>query len=320
MTQTHLEYGQAADWIIQPDYQFSHNGYGLLQLTANYAIDSAYAGLSSVRFKRGDGFKAGSEAMSAALADIANWTVVKAEEKGKDGSLSYVTVYYAAIANKAMITDTEATMTSAVVSEPIESHPNFSVIQCPQIGSGNDNEVLGGVWEGNKPPTLEKPPGTPNPKNKFRALWQQNFNVQVGAQAFNFVGFSPTDNTTSKLANEKAGVRSWMRPTVTLRLTAYTSDGASATDTVNRVGWVHPYGSFGVLSVPDVYKNITDNDPLTITAQNIGSATGGKNWLCTSANMEVYGGLYKVTADLLLSGVLGWDSDIYPTFTQDFGS
>jgi hypothetical protein len=319
MSATYKQFGKEIDFILQPDYQFTHNGYGLLQLTANYAIDSSNAGISSVVFRRGEGFRKGTDSLSNALADTADWTVVKAEEKGRDGELTYFTVYYAGIAGKASTSDTECTMTSSTVSEPIESHPNFSVIQCPQIGGGNTDNVLGGIWEGNNPPPLEKPTGTPNPKNKFRAIWNISFNTQTQTKNITFAGFSPTDNTSTSTANEKAGVRSWMRPTVTLKLTAYTNNGVSATDTVSRVGWIQPYGSFGVLSVPDVYKNIITNDPLTVEAKNIGSSSG-RNWLCTSANMEVYGGLYKVTADLLLSGVLGWDGDIYPNFTQDTGS
>ena len=37
-----------------------------------------------------------------------------------------------------------------------------------------------------------------------------------------------------------------------------------------------------------------------------------RNYLCTNASVEVYGGLYKVQADLMMSGIIGWDPDIYP--------
>ena len=31
-----------------------------------------------------------------------------------------------------------------------------------------------------------------------------------------------------------------------------------------------------------------------------------------NCSVEQFGGIYKVTADLMLSGIAGWDRDIYP--------
>jgi len=312
MESTYIQHGVEPNYVLQPDYQFSHNGYGLLQLTANYAVDIATAGSSADVFPRGGEFKGGSGPLDLALFYY-GWTVVKAEERGRDGNIAYITVHYAAIANDNDTTETEAVMTSSVVSEPIESHPNFSVIQCSDIGDGVS--PLGGKWDGNAPPPLEKPTGTPNPDNKYRALWSTNFNEQTQTRNYAFNGFSPTDTTTTKTANRKAGVRSWMRPSVTMRLTGYTKDAAVANETTRYVGWVTGTGQIGGLEIPASYKGI-QVDGLVITPFDISLQTSaGKDWLVTSSNMEVYGGLYKVTVDLLLSGVLGWDRDIYPHYT-----
>jgi hypothetical protein len=304
---TYKQFGAEPNFILQPDYQFSHNGYGLLQLTANYAVDIGSAGSSANFLKRGDALLEGSGLLNMALSYEKGWTCVKAEEKGRDGDIAYITGHYAAIVNNRDTTDTEAVMTSSVVSEPIESHPNFSVVQCPEIGDGT--HALGGKWLGNNPPAVDN-----NPDNIYRAIWNISFSGQTQTKNITFAGFSPTDTTTTKTANRKAGVRSWMRPTITMRLTGYTKSSQLAQDTVKYVGWISGNGEVGALILPEAYQEIA-NDPLIVNAADVSVNTKGqKNWLITSANMEVYGGLYKVTADLMLSGVLGWDRDIYPNY------
>lgn len=299
-----IEHGTFSTWQLQPDYSFTHNGYGLVQLTATYATDYDNATDSSKDFARGTGLPAGVEGgLSSALAKL-SWTCVKAEERGREGKMAYVTAYYAAIDKEhGDSTETEATLTSAVVSENIESHFNFSKIQCAQVGDGVT--PLGGKWKEGKPP------GVPSDDNPFRALWQQTANVQVNAMAYNFVGFAPTDS--AKDPNRKAGVKTWMRPSVTMRLTGYTVDAAMAADTVKRVGWAIN-NQVGMLVIPAAYKSIQE-EVLTLNITDVSKIRSTKkNWLITNSNMEVYGGLYKVSVDLLLSGVVGWDPDIYPYY------
>lgn len=295
-----IQHGQEPVYVLQPDYQFSHNGYGLLQLVANFAVDSSQAGTSSTRFARGAGFLSEGGYTTSYLGSALSsqsWTCVKAEERGRDGKMTYMTAHYAAIdKDKGTFTETEATMTSAVVSEPIESHPNFTKVQINGIGDGEN--PLGGIWDGETPPSP-----TDTAKNKYRAQWGPiTSSANVGAVTYNFLAFLPSPSGSAP--NRKAGVRSWMRPTVTLRLTSYTTDQTSATDVTARVGMIID-GSVGYIAIPEAYQGITTNSQVAIEG-------GGKpNWLVTAANMEIYGGLYKVTADLLLSGVLGWDKDIY---------
>ena len=37
-----------------------------------------------------------------------------------------------------------------------------------------------------------------------------------------------------------------------------------------------------------------------------------RSFLITNCSVERFGYVYKVTADLMLSGIAGWDKDIYP--------
>lgn len=301
---TYLQFGKEPTIILQPDYQLSHNGYGLMQLTANYAIDIGAAGVSTDKFYRGADFYAGSDGLDLALS-MYPWTCVKAEEKGRDGNIGYVTAHYAAI-KQGIYTETEASITSAAVSEPIETHPNFSTIQVPGIGDGET--PLGGVWIGNTPPD-------PNVSatNKFRAQWAPIQGSPVGALTYNFMAFLPSKSGMP--ANRKSGVKSWMRPTLTLKATVYTSSESEAASICSYVGFIMNKKA-GVLTIPDCYDTI-GNSGLRVVPKDVSSFQQGKrDWLIVGANMEVYGGLYKVTADLLLSGVMGWDSDIYPRLSD----
>lgn len=297
---TFIEHGrQKPEYVLQPDYSFSHNGYGLLQLTATFAVDTAKAGKSGTTFYRGAGFPATTDQLGKALAASATWTCVKAEERGREGNMSYVTAHYAAIDPEVgEFTQTEASMTSAVVSEPIESHPNFTKVQA--VGIGDGSTPLGGTWVNGVPPSVDN-----EDVNKFRALWQKTVNVQVGAESYNFVGFAPADST--KKPNRKAGVKSWMRPTINLKMTSYTSNAINAAIACSYSGMIVK-NKVNFLAIPEAYKGIGQNGMLGLSEEN---ETAGRDWLVTGANMEVFGGLYKVQVDLLLSGVLGWDKDIY---------
>lgn len=302
---TQQAYGVSPIYQLQPDYQFNHNGYGLLTLDATFVCDTNKAGQSGVEFARGSEFKAASGPLSSALKEK-TWTCVKAEEVGKTGNLFTVKATYAAI-EEGDVTQTEASINSAAVSEPIESHPNFSKIQVPFIannGTVSPPVPLGGIWTGNVPP--------PNPtqkdyvKNPFNALWS-NVSGQPGILPFAFQGYIPF--ATNDRYNRKAGVKSWFRPTITMRLTGYTSAVGLATQTANRVGWIVDNPNFGMFVIPEPYDELREDGLDTVDGFR-------KNWLVTGTNMEIYGGLYKVTADLMLSGAVGWDPDIYPLYSR----
>lgn len=307
MESTFIQHGVQPNYILQPDYRFSHNGYGLMQLSANYAADIGLAGYSSVTFKRGDSFYPGAGPLDLALSEY-DWTCIKAEETGRDGNMLYVSANYAAIDPNVSpdTTNTEATLSTSAVSEPIETHPNFSQILCKQIPSSKGTPLGGKLGPSGPPLTME-----PVADNPYRAKWI--IGSIPGALNYQFVGFLPQQKTGQQV-NRKAGVKSFLRPSVTLKLTAYTNNQATASDTCKYTGWISGPKGFGCLVIPDAYASIADSK-LKIDSTDP-SLTGGANWLITGVNMEVYGGLFKIQADLLLSGPMGWDKDIYPVVAK----
>lgn len=305
-----ITHGKDPAGYLQPDYQFSHNGYGLLQLSANFVFNSEYAGKSTVYFPRGsslnivNGYDLGNALMSY------SWTCVKSEETGRDGQVIYIKAFFVAIDPQkgGMITDTEATLSSAAVSEPIETHPNFSKLLCLQIAPSKGTP-LGGELDEQGPPLDVNDTA----RNPYRAKWLPG--SIPGALNYQFVGFLPAQKSSDDV-NRKAGVKSFLRPSVTLRLTAYTTSEEMASDTARYTGWISGKSGFGAFYIPGPYQKVAESK-LKISSLDP-SLNGGTNWLITSVNMEVYGGLFKMQAELLLSGPMGWDTDIYPEAT--FGS
>lgn len=285
---------------LQPDYSFSHNGYGLLMLNATFAQDAREAATSQGMFARGAGFPNYARGrLSVALAKQ-SWSCVKAEEVGKDGNVIYVKATYAAIANEVggTNTETECTITGSAVSEPIETHPNFTIIQMSGLG----NTPLGGELDDNGPPLQV----SGEPRNPYRAKW--TINQVQGVTQYQFLGFLPAQKLGENF-NRKAGVKSYFRPSIVMKLTGYTTDAESAQETASKVGW-RTYSGSGFLQMPAAYGSIALKSAKGSSLT--GELTGQQpNWLITSSNMEVYGGLFKVTVDMMLSGIAGWDADIY---------
>ena len=301
---TYKQFGVEPALILQSDYQFSHNGYGLCQLTLNYSADISIADRSRGLFRRGDNTLYGEGPLALALGDL-TWTTIRAEEKGRDGNIAYWTVHFAAIDDiegDGETTATEATLTSAAVSEPIETHPNFSKILIPQMKPSKGTPLGGTLSETGPPLTMN------TVTNPYRAKWLPG--SIPGAFNYQFVGFLPQQKVSEKV-NIKAGVKSFFRPSVTMKLTAYTSNTALATETCKYTGWATRSKGWGVFQIPDAYSAIALQPLLKIEADDPALAKG-PSWLITGINMEVFGGLYKIQAELLLSGPMGWDADIYP--------
>lgn len=284
------------DWTLQSDWSVQNDGYGLVQVSCNFIIDKNKYSTFQKSFKRGEALSSETNG----LEDYTYCTVVKSQMSGSEGEIVRARVDYAGIeATMAVAGDstvTQVQIASSCVSEPIESHPNFTKIQ---IFGLMGSTPLGGLH----PPPIE----VDDPQNPFRAKWIPSTTGQT--TSWQFVGFLPSQKTDDPV-NIKAGIKNYFRPNITLKLLAYTTNVTKATEAVQNVGWVTD-GSFGPFTLPPPYDKIHDDGTFVETENSKAKA---KNWLVTNANCEIYGSMYKVTADLMLSGVAGWDSDVYPYF------
>lgn len=302
---------ELASYVLLPDYRITANGYGLLQLTANFSTDGSRAGSVGAEFYRGATFPTSSGGPQGGFGhELAQkgWSCINAEESGRDGDIVIVTARYAAIEGDSGKTETEATVTSSAVSEPITSHPNFTRRQVKNLAG---EKPIGG-----EPPVADlvaKPyDKTVNPNF---AKWIPS--STGGSSSYQFVDFLPSPNKDDKV-NRLAGVRNYMRPSVTVRLTGYTTDAAQAQETVSYVGF-QCQGGVGILALPAAYAGLASTKSLELDPST-GAAPGLRNWLITSSNLEVFGGLYKCTIDLMLSGIMGWDNQIYPAIGSNAGN
>jgi len=277
--------------VMEKNWTVQHDGYGLVTMQLKFTADSDKSYDIETDFKRGD---------SPPITNMENMTLYKAVASANDG-ICTVTADYCGIDGGADSTITQVQVSSATAQEAIETHPNFTAVQCAKIGNG---KPLAGpakyIYDNES--DKEK-----NPNKAHFALVTTN-GTQLSQ--YQFVGFLPSRDQGEKV-NLKAGIRSYFKPGVTLRCLAYTNDAEIAKKTIRRVGWAN-YGSIGAISLPPPYNTLLrdfDADlPLTLPE----GEKRNRTYLCTNASVEIYGGLYKVQADLMMSGILGWDNDIYP--------
>ena len=273
------------NWTVQ------HDGFGLVTMQLKFTADSDKSYDITTDFKRGD---------APPIENMENMTLHKVVASTNDGIVT-VTADYCGIDGTSDVTITQVQVSSATAQEAIETHPNFSKIQC----KGISENVLAGpaayIFANESDDEI-------NPNKAHFALVTTN-GTQLSQ--YQFVGFLPSRNPEDPV-NLKAGVKSYFKPSVTLRCLVYTSNAELAKTTMSRVGWAN-YGAIGAIVLPPPYDTLLAefdaNLPLTLPDGVIRN----RNFLCTSCSVEVYGGLYKVQADLMMSGVIGWDNDIYPT-------
>jgi hypothetical protein len=209
--------------------------------------------------------------------------------------------------NSGTKTDTQVAMTGSSASEAIEHHPNFLVVNSP-----TGSPALSNPLAGFPPPSggfVEDITLNPN-----RALWTPKVSGGGAVQGFQFVGFLPNQKASEYLAgniNIKAGIKNYYKPSSTLRCLFYVNNETTAVAYASYVGWTTSGTLYGL---PDSYKGLA-------TGAYGGSFIYDERWasrihrgfLITNCSVERFGNIYKVTADLMLSGIAGWDKDVYPT-------
>jgi hypothetical protein len=279
-------------YVMEKNWTVQHDGFGLVTMQLKFTADSDKSYDITTDFKRGD---------APPITNMENMTLHKAVASSNDGVCT-VTADYCGIDGAADTTITQVQVSSTTSQDPIETHPNFSKIQCEKIGY-NIHPLAGPaayIFANESDP--EK-----NPNKAHFAMVTTN-----GTQLtqYQFVGFLPSRNTEDPV-NLKAGVKSYFKPGVTLRCLCYTNNAELAKKTILRVGWAN-YGAIGAINLPPPYNTLLndyDSDLPVILPEGV---KRDRTYLCTNASVEVYGGLYKVQADLMMSGIIGWDDEIYP--------
>lgn len=290
--------------VPQAGWQVEADGFGLLQAQVKFKWTNSEMQNFTTVFAKGTTFGSLVTAGPANLSQLAIWRANYVYEKT---DVITVTADFCGIdplVSGGTKTITQVIMSGSTASEPIEHHPNFLVVNSP-----TGNPPLGNVLAGFPPVGGWEPSAAANPN---RALWTPKVASNGAVQAQQFVGFLPNQdvNEYPDHINIKAGIKNYYKPTNTLRCLFYVNNEATAVGFASYVGW----NTNGTLyQLPDSYKAL-------VTGAYGGSflytdaylAKINRGFLITSCSVEQFGGIYKVTADLMMSGISGWDKDIYP--------
>lgn len=200
------------------------------------------------------------------------------------GGVATLTIDYMGVARGIGYTDAQISGVSTTTAQPIETHPNFTIVTDPTIGDSSPTQILAG------PPAA--PSSNPNkpifiPSGDAYAPWR-------------FDGFGLPANGAR---NPKAGIRQFLRPMYSVRGVIFFNkeEGYRSGIMTNGVGRT-------LKTVGDMHKLITPGDIL--------GALSPELCLLTAANAECigtpdnYAGI-KVVYDIMIGGGTGWDSDIY---------
>jgi hypothetical protein len=282
MAKTRKDYGDPLEAIgvRQPSGAINIDAYGLAQAQLTYALDSASSNLTDA---------IDMVSMGINYPDNLGFSMksYKYAITSSIGSVSMLTIDYMGVARGIGYTDAQITGVSNTTAQPIETHPNFTIVTDETIGAGSSTRILGGI------PVSP----TPNMTNKNYPIFMPLADVLA---PWRFDGFGlPADGTR----NKKAGIRHYLRPMYNVRgMIIFGPDsGYHAAKMTNGVGRV-------LSTSGDMHKLITPGDVLGALSPDL--------CLLTAANAESigtpdnYAGI-KVVYDIMIGGDLGWDYDIY---------
>jgi hypothetical protein len=287
--------------IPQSGWQVEADGFGLLQAQVKFKWDISKRGDFTTKFKKGDKLSTFIDGVENAYKDMTLW---KANMTTDKTNVLTITADFAGIdpgVNGGLKTNTQVVMTGSTSAEPIEHHPNFLKLNCP-TGAPALSAILAGF-----PPTSGWDPDTAT--NPNRALWTPKVANNGATQGQQFVGFLPNQSSTEPL-NIKAGIKNYYKPTNTLRCLFYVNNETNAVTYASYVGW---YTNGALIELPAAYRGLATGDygGCFIWSTEWASKIN-KGFLITNCSVEQFGGIWKITADLMLSGISGWDKDIYP--------
>lgn len=298
MPDTTTSYGDSLlSKVVQPGWTVENDGFGLLQAEVRYKLDKSLMSSFTTLFVKG---------VTSAPEPYSNLKLWKASITSEKNDVVTVLANFCGIASElGVATLTQVAMTGSSASEPIEKHPNFLQVNCTSITSDANKKLAGfppvGGWEQN--PAL----------NPNRALWTPGVGNSGATQGYQFVGFLPAQQSTDPI-NIKAGVKSYYKPQITLRCLVYISDPDIALSIASYNGWITD-GT--IIGLPPEYKALANESgyPGIFQYTSAYRSKIKRSFLITSVSCELYGAIYKVTADLMMSGISGWDPDIYPVIS-----
>ena len=305
MSDTSIRYGNQLDTpVVVPGWTIDTDAFGLVQARVTYKWNASQENIENFTFQ----FYLG------APCDIPGWTTLgmaKATMTREKGDILSIVAEFVGIdptINDGLRTNPIMSMTASSSSEDITHHPNFYKIACTDIGEAG--KPLAG------PPPAAGGFEKDTTLNPNRALWTPRVQNTGATNNCQFVAFLPAQKSTEAV-NIKAGVKSYYKPQNTIRMTRYFSTENEALNNASYVGW---FGDGTYFGMPDEYSRLsgtgTPHYPGRLNYIAEYEALVSRSFLLTNYSVERFGNIWKTQADFLLSGLTGWDPDIYPGPTQ----
>ena len=289
---------------VQPGWTVDTDGFGLLQSTVMFKMARINLGIFTTIFYRGASHP------DANYTQLKMWRATMTEEKGETVMVRADYCGLDSNVSERGYSDPQIQMTSAAASESIQSHPNFFHHYCTSIGGSSPLAGPPPAGGGFEPDTFLNP---------NRALWTPKVAGAGSVNNCQFIGFiPPQSDSLDQTPNIKAGVRSYYKPQLNLRVLFYMNTEDDALELASYVGWITTGTKF---KLPNAYKRLGKPSADGGFAGGINYEEEWKtlikpNFLVTNCSVELYGTIYKVTADLMLSGIGGFDPDIYPVISE----
>lgn len=293
---------------LQPGWTANDDGFGLVQGKAQFRWDRTYFLANSVSngyFQKGKQFP---------ITEYNYMRMYKWDYVEEKNGLILITAEYCGIdpeynVTGGFITYPQVQMVGSSSSEDISHHPNFIRVNC--TSNGLTNKLAG-------PPPARAIFDKNESTNPNRALWAPIVANQGASNDCQFVAFLPSNSDDVTKINIKAGVKSYYKPQSTLRVLIYVSadtEANAATLALTKSSYVGWSTNGSLFNLPEEYKKLATSTgyPGNFTYVSEYSAKINRSFLITNCSVEKFGWVYKVTADLMLSGISGWDKDIYPT-------
>jgi hypothetical protein len=290
MPSTRIDFGDSllSPGRRQPTGAFSVDAFGLAQAQLTVALDSDPANIADAI----NLYCGGIDYPDDLGQPMKSYKYSMSTSKG---GVTLMTIDFMGVFTELGYTYPNMVGVVATQAQPIETHPNFTIITDDTIS----NNILAG-----SPPTT----------NFNSAIFNPNPTAVVGGSGFQYTfgGFGVGKGDT---VNPLAGVRQYLKPATTLRGTIYFNPAnQSKAEGLNAAVACYLKSADAQTLIPDWIQN----------------QTLGSRWLVTHAGIECIGkpetiaveGNYaalKVTFDLMNSGKQGWNQDIYAEADEIFG-
>ena len=264
--------------IAQPGGTIVFDACGLVQAQMTFAIETALIIDAIYHYRNGQPYP------NSVGVDLTSY---KYHIQSSKGEVSMITVDYMGIIGGAY-TKPQITGISNTSAQPIESHPAFSKAVEPYPNGLAGYPTNKASWLNNVIWVTTEIDDPDNPGQKIKR--------------YSFGGFGVAEELDTK-GNIKAGVSKFLQPMQSIRGTIFFDGNSSKpAEMAQGVGFTLSNEAIDLL-IPSQSK--------------ITGALGAGYCLLTAANVEPIGNpdnpvAMKVVYDIMISGKLGWDLDIYP--------